>query len=82
MDDEVNFDEKDRIREMIMKGVQAIHVHKFKHKPALFSFDFVIDARRAMGETVAGEEYDAGEAIAMGQDTFVVGKKKKVVSDR
>jgi hypothetical protein len=35
-----------------------------------------------MGESLAGEEEEGGEAIAMGEDTFVVGKKKKVMSDR
>ena len=56
-------------------------MHKFIHQIS-FLFDFLSDARRAMGEAVSGEEYDAGQTIAMGQDTFVVGKKKKVVSDR
>ncbi len=42
---------------------------------------FVTDARRAMGQAVEEEEVD-GRTIAMGEDTFVVGKKKKVMSDR
>ena len=34
-----------------------------------------------MGQAVEDDEVDA-RTIAMGEDTFVVGKKKKVVSDR
>ena len=78
-------DDKDRIREMIMKGtprVLALHPQVQKSKPQT-SFDshFVTDARRAMGQAVEDDEVDA-RTIAMGEDTFVVGKKKKVVSDR
>jgi hypothetical protein len=78
-------DDQDRIREMIMKGtprVLALHPQVQKSKPQT-SFDshFVTDARRAMGQAVEDDEVDA-RTIAMGEDTFVVGKKKKVVSDR
>jgi hypothetical protein len=40
------------------------------------------DARRAMGEAVEGGEEEEGTCIKMGEDTFVVGKKKKIISDR
>lgn len=40
------------------------------------------DARRAMGEAVEGGEEEEGTCIKMGEDTFVVGKKKKIMSDR
>ncbi len=40
------------------------------------------DARRALGEVVEGGEEEEGTCIKMGEDTFVVGKKKKIMSDR
>ncbi len=40
------------------------------------------DARRALGEVVEGGDEEEGACIKMGEDTFVVGKKKKIMSDR